>query len=135
MSTAAELKGLHDQAFEAMGGSPDRADPDLARAFHRIRAAMIRQDRRERGVPEPPGPVLRSERRISMLKAVDSLCGKLCRILLGDVLMKDPGRTPRHPRQHPWPGTETATGRIAASLDSLAKRASAEATSRRRALP
>jgi hypothetical protein len=73
MKTAAELKILYDQAYEAMGGNPDTADPDLARAFHSIRAAMIRQDRREQGFPEPPPPIPKSERRISVYQAVDDL--------------------------------------------------------------
>lgn len=135
MKTAAELKVLSDQAYEAMGGNPDTADPDLARAFHSIRAAMIRQDRREQGFPEPPPAIPKSERRISIYQAVTSLTGKLSRILGDDILERTLDELRGILQDTPGPEADRYRERIAAALDSLAKRASAQAASMRRSLP
>ena len=135
MKTAAELKVLHDQAYEAMGGNPDTADPDLVRAFRSIRAAMIRQDRRERGIPEPPPPIPKSERRISMYQAVTSLTGKLSRILGDDILERTLDELRGILDSTPGPEADRDRERIASALDSLAARASARAERMRRSLP
>jgi hypothetical protein len=135
MKTAAELKVLYQQAFEAMGGNPDTADPDLARAFHYARSAWLRQERLEQGIPEPPPPIPKSKRQISMFRAVTSLTNKLGRILSTGVLVKELHELADILGSTPGPEADRYRERIAASLDSLARRASAEAASLRRSLP
>jgi hypothetical protein len=135
MKTAAELKVLYDQAYETMGGNPDTANPDLARAFHSIRAAMIRQDRRERGIPEPPPPIPKSERRISMYQAVDDLTRQLSKILGDDKLLDTLDELRGILEATPGQEADRYRERIAACLDSLAARAGAQAASMRRSLP
>jgi hypothetical protein len=135
MKTAAELKVLYDQAREAMGSNPDTADPDLVRAFRSIRRAMITQDRKERDLPQPPPPIPKSERRTSMYQAVDDLTRQLSKILGDDKLERTLDELRGILDSTPGPEADRYRERIAACLDSLTARASAQAASMRRSLP
>lgn len=133
MTTADGLRVLYDQAAAAALADPD--DRDLSKGFQAIRAAWLRQHNREQGIPDPPPPVPKSERKISMYAAVDAACKKLTGILQGDVLDRTLDELRGILDATPGPGSDRYRERLAERLDSLARRASAQSAAMRRSLP